>query len=335
MKKIILAENKVNYGVFDELIDFNYNEFILQDFFGGEITGLRRKFAIKNFNYFGFISDSYCIGFAVVSLGYVYNIFCYMYDFQKGMLFSYDTKGLDNNSDLKMEMDPDKHTISFAKGKSRVQIEKSHLEKKIQLNIHLDAKLSIEAEIPFSLSKNKPLRVINPSDPYRWTFTEKSAPLIPKNIHIRFQGENLNTDSVGIVYDWTGGFLRRETNWYWASLGNKKLNIGWNFAALVNESYFSENAYWVDGERTRIPRVIFDFSHQDPYKNWKLFDEDKNLEIIFEPVGERREKMNVIFSKLFFRQFFGKFSGKLKTKNGKMKTFKDIWGFTEIHRSLW
>ncbi|EMO06326.1 hypothetical protein LEP1GSC116_0513, partial [Leptospira interrogans serovar Icterohaemorrhagiae str. Verdun HP] len=45
--KVIGAENKVNYGVFDGPVEFNYKEFQLLDFFGKEISGFRKRFAFK------------------------------------------------------------------------------------------------------------------------------------------------------------------------------------------------------------------------------------------------------------------------------------------------
>ncbi|EMI69489.1 DUF2804 domain-containing protein [Leptospira noguchii] len=71
--KIIGTENKVNYGVFDGPVEFNHKEFQLLDFFGKEISGFRKRFAFKKFNYIGIITDEFLIGFAAVSLGYVYN----------------------------------------------------------------------------------------------------------------------------------------------------------------------------------------------------------------------------------------------------------------------
>lgn len=66
--KVIGAENKVNYGVFDGPVEFNYKEFQLLDFFGKGISGFRKRFAFKKFNYIGIITDEFLIGFAVVSL---------------------------------------------------------------------------------------------------------------------------------------------------------------------------------------------------------------------------------------------------------------------------
>ncbi|EMP04859.1 PF10974 domain protein, partial [Leptospira interrogans serovar Pyrogenes str. 200701872] len=43
----------------------------------------------------------------------------------------------------------------------------------------------------------------------------------------------------------------------------------------------------------------------------------------------------LIVSKLYFRQFVGKFSGKFRFTDKKNISFRDVYGFTEFHRSIW
>ncbi|TGL96604.1 DUF2804 domain-containing protein [Leptospira barantonii] len=338
--KIIGSENKVNYGVFDGPVEFNYKEFQLLDFFGKEIRGLKKRFAFKRFNYIGIITEEFLIGFAAVSLGYVYNVFAYLYHYKDGILYEFDTKGLDIGSGLRFPANPDEYKIEFKKGSSFLNVDKSHSKGKLQVDAFLGKKLRFRFNTDFALKSHSPLRVVNPSEPTHWTFTEKCSPLIPTSIELSYQDRPLVFDpkKTTIVYDWSGGYLRRETNWYWAAFSAilpDKTSIGANFAALVNETFFSENAYWINHQRRRVPRLIFDFSQKDPYKPWKIYDEEGLVELEFKPEGERKDKMNLILSKLYFRQFVGKFSGRFRNADGKDVTFKDVYGFTEFHRSLW
>lgn len=70
--------------------------------------------------------------------------------------------------------------------------------------------------------------------------------------------------------------MRRDSNWYWAAFagvtgakGRKPVKLGLNLAALVNESCYAENAFWIDGTRTRVSRAIYDFNPSDPYEPWR------------------------------------------------------------------
>ncbi|WP_061231312.1 DUF2804 domain-containing protein [Leptospira interrogans] len=338
--KVIGAENKVNYGVFDGPVEFNYKEFQLLDFFGKEISGFRKRFAFKKFNYIGIITDEFLIGFAVVSLGYVYNVFAYLYHYKDGILFEFDTKGLDNENKLQFPVNPDEYKIQFQKGSSFLNIYKSHPKGTLDVDAFLGNKLRFQFQADFALKSHSPLRVLNPSEPTHWTFTEKCSPLIPSSLEISYQDKSLSFDRKKntILYDWSGGYLRRETNWYWAAFGgilSNRTSIGANFAALVNETFFSENAFWINRKRKRISRIIFDFSQKDPTKPWKIYDEEDFVNLTFVPEGERKDKMNLIVSKLYFRQFVGKFSGKFRFTDKKNISFRDVYGFTEFHRSIW
>src|SRR5690606_24571159 len=58
--------------------------------------------------------------------------------------------------------------------------------------------------------------------------------------------------------DWTGGYMRRETFWNWGSLSCQLRDgrgLGFNLAAGVNETGFTENALWLDGRLIKVDMV--------------------------------------------------------------------------------
>jgi hypothetical protein len=341
MQKIIGKDNRVNYGCFDEPLDFNYGDFKLYSFFNKEITGLKKKFSLHTFNYLGIIADDFLVGIAAVNLGYIQNVFAYIYHYRNGKIFEYDTKSL-GSGPLKFPVNPDEHVIRFEKRGASLFIAKSHDEKILSVDAGFGGRLSVRGTFPYSFKNNQPLRVLNPSDPTHWTFTEKCAPIMPKSLIIELDNAPLPFDlsRTTLLYDWSGGYMRRETNWYWAAFagitkGKKKMKIGLNLAALVNESFYSENAFWVDGKRTRIPRCIYDFNPADPYEPWHIFDEEGKVDITFRPMGERKERINAMIIKTTFRQFIGTFEGTIRPDKGSAVTFDSIHGFTELHKALW
>jgi len=338
MYKLIGENNKVNYGSIDEPIDFNYKDFKLLNFFGKEIKGIKKKFAFHKFNYIGIIADEYLVGFAAVSLGYMHNVFAYLFDYKKGVIYEYNAIGLGDEKKLLFGVNPDEYEISFRKGRTKLHITKSHTQGKLIVDADFEGRLKVNAIIPYNLENSKPLRVLNPSEPSRWTFTEKCSPLVPESIGVSFEGLELEYTNVSVLYDWSGGYLRRHTNWYWAAFSGilpDTMQIGANIAALVNESYFNENAFWINGNRTRSHQCIFDFDVSDPYKPWRIWNEAGTIDIKFNPEGERSENINAVLIKTAFRQFVGKFSGILKPENGNSVEFSDVYGFTEYHRAKW
>ncbi|MCP4135917.1 MAG: DUF2804 domain-containing protein [bacterium] len=342
MYKIIGDNNKVNYGVIDEPVDFNYKDFKLLNFFGKEIKGLKKKYTFHMFNYLGIIADDFLIGLACVDLGYMYNVFCYLYNYKEGLLYEFDTKGRGGSKVLRFPANPDEYRLHLEKGKNHLVINKSHETGHLEVEASFEDTLSLKGEFKYGFKSHQPLRVLNPSDPYRWTFTEKCSPILPDKLEITYKNEKLkfDMDKVILLYDWTGGYLKRHTNWYWAAFGGilpdrKKTRIGANFAAFVNETFFAENAFWINNKRNRVHRCVYDFNPMNLYNPWHIWDEEGSVDIIFRPMGERNEKFNGLFAKADFRQFVGSFEGTLKPRGSKALKFEEVHGFTEFHSVLW
>jgi hypothetical protein len=341
MYRLIGEKNRVNYGCIDEPIDFNYRDFRLNGFFDKEIRGLRKRFALHAFNYLGIITDDFLVGMAAVNLGYMQIVFAYLYHYKNGKLFEFN-RMFPGNRSVDFPVNPDEYIINFSKRGSKLRITKSHAHKLLSIDADLGRRFSVTGTFPYGIASHTPLRVLNPTDPTRWTFTEKCAPIQPTTLSIRLDGAPLSLDlsRAALIYDWSGGYMRRDSNWYWAACagvtkGRKPRRIGINLAALTNESYHSENAFWTDGKRTRISRSIFDFDPTDPLQPWYIHDDEGKADLVFSPLGVHTERINAFFVKSNFRQFIGTFSGTLRPSKGKAVTFDRIYGFTELHRSRW
>ncbi|MDC7239827.1 MAG: DUF2804 domain-containing protein [Spirochaetales bacterium] len=341
MIKLIGKDNRVNYGCIDELIEWNYRDFILRDFFEKEIRGLRKRRAYHQFNYIGISTGDYIAGFALVDLGLLHNAFSFLSRKGEGIIFQSNEKCLPFQKKLSFPRNPDRYRAAFRSSKSAVTIEKDHSRRRLVFDCIFEGRLELKGISPFSIEKQKPLRVLNPNDPNRFTFTEKFSPLVFDDVHLALDGKELdyNPDTVSAVYDWTGGYLKRETDWLWSSFSAVHpdgTTAGLNLAAFVNETYFSENAFWINGKRTRIPRVIYDYDSLNPSLPWKIHDEEGVVDLIFTPECERLEHFNGgPLLKTSFHQYIGSFSGTLRPKEGESAELKGVRGFCETQRALW
>ncbi|EMP08308.1 hypothetical protein LEP1GSC124_3769 [Leptospira interrogans serovar Pyrogenes str. 200701872] len=54
--------------------------------------------------------------------------------------------------------------------------------------------MRFQFQADFALKSHSPLRVLNPSEPTHWTFTEKCSPLIPSSLEISYQDKSLSFD---------------------------------------------------------------------------------------------------------------------------------------------
>ena len=178
-----------------------------------------KKRAYHQFNYIGISTGEYIAGFALVDLGILHNAFSFLCRKGEGIIFESNEKCLPFRKKLSFPRNPDCYKASFLSKASAVTIEKDHRRGRLGFDCVFDGRLELKGISPFSIEKQKPLRVLNPNDPNRFTFTEKFSPLVFDDIHITLNGEDLVDDpeTVSAVYDWTGGYLRRETDWLWSS----------------------------------------------------------------------------------------------------------------------
>jgi hypothetical protein len=339
MSKLVTKDNRINFGCFDGPINFNNDDFRLTTLFGGKKSSVGRKFAAGAFNFVVIASDEYCIGIGAVQLGYLANIFGFLYEYDKGM--KCDFARLILPSSLKFPLNPDESEIEYTSRGVSYSVKKSHKKNTLDIDCRFKNLLSIKAKCSYGF-KNKPLRVLNPScgDPTRFTFTEKCPLIKPLSLSVNVNGSLYETSlkRTTIFYDWSAGFFNRYTHWFWSAFSGeiKGNRVGANFAAMVNETFYPENAYWINGKRIRTAQVIFDFDMNDPYRtSWRIFTEDGRVNLTFVPFGERSKKVNVHFVKLFFRQFLGVYSGTLKDASGKKIRIDGIKGVSEIHLSKW
>lgn len=338
MDSLIDPTGRVNHGCFDGPIQFNPEDFRLRDFFGRELGPLRRRMAWGAFNYLGFLAPGCVVGLAAIKLGYLSQTFVFHFDRATGKVTERSTRCLPSR--LGFELNPDESRITFEGREGSLRIEKSHARSTLAVEADF-GELKLRAALPFGFDRH-PLRVVNPScgDPRRFTFTEKCAPLSVERFELSVGGVSQAVDPARTraLYDWSAGYFNRHTNWLWAAFAgvSEGVEVGANFAALVNESFYPENAFWIEGERTRLHQVIFRFDDQAPYAEpWKIFTEDGRVDLRFKPLAERGEKVGMPFLKANFRQFMGEYSGWLRDGHGREIELKELPGLAEIHLSVW
>ncbi|QGU00404.1 hypothetical protein SYNTR_1810 [Candidatus Syntrophocurvum alkaliphilum] len=343
MFSIINENGRANYGIIDKYpIDFNYQDYRLLDFFDREIEGFKKKWKFHKLNYLGLISDKYILGLAMTDLSYCYNCFVYLYDFKEGLLFDHKVYGMfKKQKQFDFPANPDKHSIAYSKGKNGIDINKNFLTSELFVNCNLGNRFSFAGQFYYDFNLNRPLRVLCPAGQNGWSFTEKASLIKPDFINVELDDKELKFDlsNTTLFYNWSAGYYKRETEWYWIGFSGydkeENLSIGGNFAAFTNETYYSENVLWLDGERYRFGRVIFDYDPLNPMHEWKAFNENGIISLTFTPYDEMKEMKKTRFLKTFFRQFPGEFSGYFQKPKGEKVHFSGIKGFGETKRTRW
>lgn len=328
--------NPINGIIKNKKINFNYKDYKLLNFFNKELKGLKKRFKFHHFNYYAFLSDKYVLAFAVVDLGYIKSFFIYLYDFNGKFLIKTEKKILPLSKKLDFPINPDNYTIKYKNKKEFLVVAKNFFDNLLSVSGQFK-NLTFNFNVNYGV-KNTPLKIVTPAGHDGWTFTEKCSNINDFNeIYVNYKGEELDFTNASLIYDWSGGYLKRETNWVWISfsgISNDK-SIGANFAAMVNETYETENIYWINKKSFKEGVILFNYNKTALYNSWTIINHDKTIEVEFSPKDEINDNTNALVIKNSFRQFIGKFSGYFLDENGKKVTFKDITGVAEIHKALW
>lgn len=338
-ESLINQSGEVVFGQFDSPVTvFNIKKFSYLNSMDKPASALSKHLNFKQFQFVSVVTPDYVIAVAIADIRYLGSAFCYFYDIKSDELI--ETKWLKLGSfGYQVSDSPMEGTayIHSRKGEIRFTIEdgKWHFDVK---TARLIANLDI---VPQALSL--PIAMCTPTGYNGWTYTQKHNGLnVTGSIFI--DNKAVCLEKALASYDFSAGFMRRETSWRWGSI-NAHLNgaiIGLNLAAGVNETGTCENVFWFNGERHPLGSVYFDFSYYQRSETeiltqnaWRIYTEDKRVNLIFTIKNLRREKINLLFIKSNFRQYLGFYNGTIIDNTGRVHKLSNVVGLAEDHYAKW
>ncbi|MDR0739304.1 MAG: DUF2804 domain-containing protein [Mycoplasmataceae bacterium] len=330
--------NKVNYGVHDEKIEFNWHDYTLHNFWDKRVSKLKKKIGFHKFHFVSFVTSEFVIGLAFVDVATVKNVFGYVYRISEGLIANWQ-KTIFNHT-IKFTDDFDFNKIEHSSKNCHFLIQSNIDEGNIKGTFNFKNMISLEYQVELNLA-NKPLRVVNPIDFDHWSFTEKRAGLKVELINLKINNEPifLKPSEILAAIDWSGGYFRRATNWAWSSGSTKFQNhlIGFNFTIFHNNALYPENAIWIDNDREHIRDILFKYDYANPYKGKiEIYTPDERIHLYFEPLGQKSDvkSRGLGLIKTNFHHFFGIYNGHITYNNQKINLPKFL-GFFEMHKALW
>ncbi|MCL1125299.1 DUF2804 domain-containing protein [Shewanella surugensis] len=301
-------------------------------------SSLSKYLDFKQFQFVSIVTPEYIVAVAIADIRYLGSAFCYFYDIKNDELI--ETQWLKLGSfGYQMSHSPMDGVayINSRKGEVKFIIEQGcwHLEVKT-------ARLVVNVDIsPQVLSL--PIAMCTPTGYNGWTYTQKHNGL---NVvgSLSIDNKVISLEKALANYDFSAGFMRRETSWRWGSI-NAHFNgsiIGLNLASGVNETGTNENVFWFNGERHPLSPVHFDFSYLQrsgsdllAQNRWRLYSEDACVDLIFTIKNLRREKINLLFIKSNFRQYLGYYTGTIIDNSGRVHKLNNVIGLAEDHYAKW
>ncbi len=285
---------------------------------------------LKKWIFCGAVSEDFVFGAAVVDIGYLSNLFSYVFDRK--------TKKITEISALSPLSMGTSFQGSAAGGKA---VYKSGGAKaawvfagdKIELSISTP---KIEADLSYTRVK-EPLCLVSRIGLKGFNYTEKeSAAAAEGTIKTGGNQYTAGPETSGII-DFTTGVLSRKTFWNWASGAGRAETgekISFNLSQGVNETGFTENAFWVNGSMVKVDTVDFIYNDRRHVSEWEIRSYDGKIKLFFTAEGERKADIKTGFMSSFFHQPFGSFRGTLDD-GAKQYVIKEAYGFTEEHEAVW
>lgn len=334
-RRLINEDGRPNFGIFSRPLNIiNIDD--LRPYGDTRSSSLKRHllkvFRIKRWQYLGVVNPKIAFGSAIVSAGYLGNVFFYLYDRYKKELFEASFVTPFARS-IVFEGSPDVGLIAFEDGKNQLKYDISP----DTITLTLRYKNVLNADMRF-MRVTEPLSVVVRESLDGFNYTNKEAGLeVDGEILLKEEKFSLEPKNSFGVLDYTIGKLSKETFWNWASGGgilNSGKRFGFNLSAGINETGITENAIWIEGRLHKLGTIKFEYSDLNIMNEWRITSNDNDLSFIFSPEGMRKANINAIFVKSKFFQPFGRFSGFIKLEKKKIELM-DVYGFTEEHFAKW
>ncbi len=329
-KRLIDAAGEPHYGLFaDSVAELNFADFPYRTVMDKLASQLTRHFAAKQFQFVAITGQDWLLAVAIANIRYASSGFAYF--FQQGQPTIETGILTPLQMGCQMSDSPLSGTASLHQGSIQWQLTPSPDTWQLQLSTP-----KIQANLTLHKLQQAPLALCSPTAYQGLTYTEKNNALrVTGELKVLEQPIDL-TAALG-NYDYSAGFMRRETSWRWASLNTwlQGQPLGFNLAAGVNETGLTENALWCNGERQHLSPAHFKFDRKNTQSLWYINTLCGELALEFTPLFCRQEKVQALILASNFRQYVGLFSGEIQRSDGTILQLRQHLGLVEDHYAKW
>ena len=297
------------------------------------VTAPGGRWRLKEWNYLSLTTETHFVAFAVVQLGYVANLFCYVVDRRTRAVWQ--TEALAPlGKGLQIAPSSLAGKTLWERGGNRVEIAAIARGWRTTLDLRLgDKHLTGTAEI----ERGEGLGVVFPLAPGHLAYTHKDAGMLAE-LQLSLDGQPLPRHGLATL-DWTRSAALRTTRWNWASSTGRLKDgrrFGLNLSAHVYDDAAGasvENALWLDGRLHMLDGVTFALPKSPASEVWHMRSDAMNL--AFSPLGAREQNVNLGLVRSRFVQPYGTFAGHVRLATGEELTIPPSFGVVEDHFAVW
>lgn len=333
------------FGVFRQVKNINYLDYHSHLISQKSLPNWRKELKVNQFCFIQIIQPPYRVCLALATIKLATSAFVYLYN--------------DETEELEIceALQPLTRQTQLTGNCYQGQMAFIHKNLTVSLEFtptHITVALDSESIAIDALlgRRAQPLAVCTPTGRRGWTFTQKE-PCSAVSGHVSLKTSSTDaphsqpnqvdfTDATIANLDWTLGYMRRETNWFWSCL-NSHLPDGCHFALNlamgVNETGASENACWLDGQIHYLPAVMFERKNMSEQNTWHIYHQNLgwsnvDIDLTFTPVSVYKKTDNFGVIASIFEQWIGFYSGNIRMKD-KVITLNKVIGLAEDHFARW
>lgn len=338
MSRLIQANGQPHYGIFPHApTEVNYRDFDFRTPMGRSLGQLSKWRRFHQFQYFGLISDQLIGGCALANLSLINIGFVYLFHPESGRMIKRQLK-LPLGIGSQYSQRPNDGICQLHQGKNILRLENTAATGEKRLLVELDDGFLIDAVFSEREPPFQPMHICTPTAANGWVYAQKVAGVRCRG-QIKSSLGDFDLEAIDAFahHDWSAGYMRPETHWNWACLSGQvgTQRIGLNLSCGVNETSFTENCYWIDGELIKVDTVRFEFDRQQPLQPWRIRSHDGQIELSFEAHGLHQEHLNLGIIATNFKQIFGRFQGVLRPQGRPAVEIDQLWGFVEDQYIKW
>ncbi len=297
------------------------------------VTAPGGRWRLKEWSYLSLATETHFVAFAVVQLGYVANLFCYVVDRRSHAFWQTEALAPLGRGLLFAESSLHGTTI-WQRGENHLEITAIPSGWRATLALNLAGKwLRGTAEI----ASGEGLALVFPLAPKRVAYTHKDAGM-RADVRLAFADQPLPHEGLATL-DWTRSAALRTTCWNWASVATRLddgRRFGLNLSARVYDDAAGasmENAVWLDGKLHLLGGVTFALPASPAAEIWHVRGD--GVDLAFSPVGARQQSVNLGVVRSRFVQPFGHFAGTVQLPTGEALTIPPSFGVVEDHVAVW
>ena len=358
----LIQNAQPNFGVFAKVKSINYLDYHSHLISQKALPNWRKVLKANQFCFIQIIQPPYRVCLALATIKLATSAFVYLYNDETNELEVCEALQPLTRQTI-LEGDCYQGQMAFTHAKLTLTLDFTPSQINVVLasqNLALNATLARQSQ---------PLAICTPTGRRGWTYTQKE-PLTAVSGHLRIKENSKfnadvahNPDSLNSLnspdakaqqidfthttsanLDWTLGYMRHKTNWFWSCI-NSYLPDGRHFTLNlsmgVNETGASENACWLDGQIVYLPPVMFIREDLDtPAQNtWRIYHQNLgwskvDIDLTFTPITVYKKTDNFGVLASIFEQWLGLYSGEIRLGDEVIKLDKVV-GLAEDHFAKW